>query len=99
MGLHCYHARKGTEDSTQGLDESQHPYDTQGEGNGFSGDTKPSQLGVSSYNGALGEQQTLLRPEGGKGREKKIYPVGQLRMRLLVLGDSVLCFALPEKAQ
>lgn len=62
-------------------------------------DTEPGQLSVSSYNGVLGEQQTLLKPEGGKGRGKKISPAGQLRMRSPVFGDSILCSALPRKVQ
>lgn len=65
------------EDSIQGLDQHQHPYDTRrggGQETGSAGDTKPGQLSVSSYNGLLGDQQTLLRPEGEKGKGKKIYP-------------------------
>lgn len=27
---------------------------------------------MSSYNGVLGEEQTLLRPEGGEGREENL---------------------------
>lgn len=47
----------------------------EGQEMGSAGDTKLSQLSMSSYNGSLGEQQTLLRPEGGKGRgKKKIHP-------------------------
>lgn len=65
------------EDSIQGLDQNQHPYDTWrggGQETGSAGDTKAGQLSVSSYNGLLGDQQTLLRPEGEKGKGKKIYP-------------------------
>lgn len=43
----------------------------EGQETGSAGDTELGQLSVSSYNGSLGGQQTLLRPEGGKGREKK----------------------------
>lgn len=43
-----------------------------GQETGLAGDTEPGQLSVSSYNGSLGEQQTLLRPEGGKGRGKNL---------------------------
>lgn len=48
----------------------------EGQETGSAGDTELGQLSVSSYNGSLGGQQTLLRPEGGKGREKKNPPSG-----------------------
>lgn len=59
------------EDSIQGLDQNQHPMTYEGQETGSAGDTELGQLSVSSYSGSLGGQQTLLRPEGGKGREKK----------------------------
>lgn len=71
----------------------------EGQETGSAGDTELGQLSVSSYNGSLGGQQTLLRPEGGKGREKKIHPAAGMRMKLHVLGDPVLCSTLPGKAQ